>query len=155
VRAPGRLGEGRSRGPRLPQRFSPQSPLRLVQRYSESLAVDCGVPATASIYSRSEVEAFLGTGPPPLTTKHPLMRSRCLWLTHERVEALVLAYGGLHSRPPARLSKNASGKDLSALRRLTNQRPSLSERKRPRASIAGMGAASALTTGRRVPVVGL
>jgi hypothetical protein len=36
VRAPGgAFGDVNSRGPRLPQRSCPQSPLRLVQRYSK------------------------------------------------------------------------------------------------------------------------
>jgi len=72
VRAPGRLGE--RPGALCCRSGFPPIPAETARHYSESLAVDCAVPATASIYSRSEVEAFLGTGPPPLTTKHPLMR---------------------------------------------------------------------------------
>jgi hypothetical protein len=49
-----------SRGPLLPQRFSP-NPRWDARIYPESLSVDCVVPATASNYlliNRSEVEAL-------------------------------------------------------------------------------------------------
>jgi len=38
--------------------------------------------------------------PPPLTTKHPLMRSRCLWLTHERAKAARASIAGVGPPPP-------------------------------------------------------
>jgi hypothetical protein len=78
VRAPGRLGEGpgalfRNGSPPSPaetgQRYSKRSPLTVLFRAQvPKLFADIN---QATPWGRSEVEAFLGTGPPPLTTKHP------------------------------------------------------------------------------------
>ena len=103
MRAPGGGSRDNSRGPRLPQRSFPQSPLRLRRRYSKRPPLTVLLRPQVQNYSltrlrlisvgatASAIQQFLGW---PVGGRHQVWRkmpptrrqaecAQCLWLTHE------------------------------------------------------------------------